>query len=126
MTDSGHTPDTGARGMVVVLSGDLFFGMRIRTTLKGMGFAGTIVTDADAFDRAIGEAGVLLGIVDFNRPIAWEAVAPRERAVPVSAFGAHTDVDGFRAAKEAGVARVISNGSFSEQLPALLERYART
>jgi len=110
--------------MVVVLSGDLFFGMRIRTTLKGMGFAGTIVTDAKAFAAAIAGEDVVLGIVDFNRPVAWDVVAPRERPVPVIAFGAHTDVDGFRAAKEAGVARVISNGSFSEQLPALLERYA--
>ena len=112
------------RGKVVVLSGDLFFGMRIRTTLKGMGFAGTLVTDASAFAEAIGAAGVVLGIVDFNRPVAWDVVAPAGQSVSVIAFGAHTDVDGFRAAKEAGVTRVISNGSFSEQLPALLERYA--
>lgn len=118
-----RAPET-SRGVVVVLSGDLFFGMRIRTTLKGMGFAGRIVTDAKAFAAAIAGEDVVLGIVDFNRPVAWDVVAPRERDVPVIAFGAHTDVDGFRAAKEAGVARVISNGSFSEQLPALLERYA--
>ncbi|MGC4190625.1 MAG: hypothetical protein QM589_05225 [Thermomicrobiales bacterium] len=114
-----------SRGEVVVLSGDLFFGMRIRTTLKGMGFAGKIVTDASAFVEAIDDDGVVLGIVDFNRPVDWSAVAAGSRAVPVIAFGAHTDVEGFRTAKEAGVARVISNGSFSEQLPALLERYAR-
>ena len=116
--------DGAMRGTVVVLSGDLFFGMRIRTTLKGMGFAGMLVTDASAFVGATEEDGVVLAIVDFNRPVDWSTVAPETRSVPVIAFGAHTDVDGFRAAKDAGVARVISNGSFSGQLPALLERYA--
>jgi hypothetical protein len=119
-----RVPEAGNRGTVVVLSGDLFFGMRIRTTLKGMGFAGTIVTTADAFAQAIDGDGMVLGIVDFNRPVAWGTVAAQDRRVPVIAFGAHTDVEGFRAAKAAGVARAISNGAFSEQLPALLERYA--
>ncbi|MGC4105728.1 MAG: hypothetical protein QM753_05130 [Thermomicrobiales bacterium] len=125
MTDDATQVNEVSRGEVVVLSGDLFFGMRIRTTLKGMGFTGRLVTAAPAFDEAIGADGVVLGIVDFNRPVDWDVVSPAARSVPVVAFGAHTDVDGFRAAKEAGVARVISNGSFSEQLPALLERYAK-
>ena len=124
MTDATPTMDT-TRGDVVVLSGDLFFGMRIRTTLKGMGFGAKLVTEPQAFAEAIEAEGVVLGIVDFNRPVAWDVVAPRDRPVSVIAFGAHTDVDGFRVAKDAGVARVISNGAFSEQLPALLERYTK-
>ena len=122
MTDS-TAPATS--GHVVVLSGDLFFGMRIRTTLKGMGYAGTIVTGAPAFAAAMREEDVVLGIVDFNRPVDWTAIAPGSYDVPVIAFGSHTDVEGFRAAKAAGVARTVSNGAFSEQLPALLERYSR-
>jgi hypothetical protein len=46
--------------------------------------------------------------------------------VPVVAFGSHTDVDGFRAAKAAGVARVVSNGEFSRSLADLVAKYART
>lgn len=114
-----------ARGDVVVLSGDLFFGMRIRTTLRGMEFGSRIVTTPAAFAEAVSGDGVVLAIVDFNRPVDWDLVAPTTRPVPVIAFGAHTDVDGFRAAKAAGVTRVVSNGAFSEQLPTLLERYAR-
>jgi hypothetical protein len=43
----------------------------------------------------------------------------------VIAFGAHTDTEGFRKAKAAGVARVIANRSLSEQLPDLIARHAR-
>lgn len=111
--------------MVIVLSRDLFFGMRIRNALKGMGFGGKIVGTEVAFAEAASGGDVVLGIVDFNTTVNWEEIAPSELAVTILAFGAHTDVDGFRLAKAAGVARVISNGAFSEQLPTLLDRYAR-
>jgi hypothetical protein len=112
---------------VAVLSRDLFFGMRIRNALRQMGYATVLAkTEAD-FTGALDDATVVLGLVDFNAPVDWPSLSPTMAAehVPVIAFGPHTDTDGFRRAREAGVTRVISNGAFSQQLPDLVTRYAR-
>ncbi len=111
---------------VVVFSRDLFFGMRIRTTLRQLDYLTVLTKDLPAFDAAMAdpEFPPALGIIDFNQPVSWEFLSSIGSGTPIIAFGAHTDVDGFRAAKEAGVARVISNGAFSKSLPDLLARYA--
>jgi CheY-like chemotaxis protein len=112
---------------IAVLSRDVFFGMRIRNALKQLGYALALVaseTDLEAGMRS----SPALAIVDFNTPIDWDAVAAAigsHADVPVIAFGAHTDTEGFRHAKGAGVARVIANRSLSQQLPDLIARYAR-
>jgi hypothetical protein len=45
--------------------------------------------------------------------------------VPVLVFGSHFDVDGRRAAKAAGVARVLTNGDFHKDMVGFVRRYAR-
>jgi hypothetical protein len=115
------------RCMVAVLSRDLFFGMRIRTSLRALGYVVAIAQDAPAFAAHLvqGDQRACLGIVDFNFPVDWPAVRDSVRqGVPLIAFGPHTDVEGFRAAKLAGVTRVVSNGEFSRSLPDLAQRYA--
>jgi len=117
-----------SKGTIVVLSGDLFFGMRIRTTLRGMGYAGVLTKEATTFTEKLTseEAPACLGFIDFNKPIEWDSLRLAiDSGVPIVAFGAHTNVDGFRMARSAGVTRVISNGSFSSSLPDLIEKYAR-
>jgi hypothetical protein len=118
---------TESRGTVVVLSNDLFFGMRIRTVLRQLGYVVTISKDPFAFQAGLSDADPLpvLGLVDFNQPRDWDALRPAiEIGVPVIGFGSHTDVDGFRAAKAAGVTRVVSNGEFTRSLPDLVAKYA--
>jgi hypothetical protein len=125
-------PDSGEaqppqRCLVAVLSRDLFFGMRIRTSLRALGYVVAIAQDAPAFGAHLvqGDQRACLGIVDFNFPVDWPAVRNAIRqGVPIIAFGPHTDVEGFRAAKLAGVRRVVSNGEFSRSLPDLAQRYA--
>ncbi len=116
-----------ASGLVAVLSTDLFFGMRIRTSLRQLGYAVAIAQDVAMFSRHLqnGDQRAVLGIVDFNFPVDWEAVKETLKVgVPILAFGPHKDVEGFRAAKRAGVARVVANGEFSRSLPDLVRRYA--
>lgn len=116
-----------ARGLVAVLSKDLFFGMRIRTSLRQLGYAVAIAQDVPAFSRHLsnGDQRACLGIVDFNYPVEWDAVSGvMGLGVPILAFGPHKDVDGFRAARKAGVTRVVANGEFSRSLPDLALRYA--
>jgi CheY-like chemotaxis protein len=129
---STPTPDSAAPPSlpaVVVYSQDLFFGMRIRTVVRQLGYAVSITKDAPTLlTHVTSEAGQpVLTLVDFNQPVDWDELTPVLRSgVPVVAFGSHTDVDGFRAAKAAGVARVVSNGEFSRSLADLVAKYART
>lgn len=111
-------------GMVAALSRDVFFGMRIRTVLKKLGYEMKLCkTEQELVEAA---PGAVMILVDFNIPVDWDALIPVvEGEIPVLAFGAHTNVDGFRAAKTAGVTRVVSNGEFSRRLPALLTQYRR-
>jgi hypothetical protein len=115
------------RGTVVVLSNDLFFGMRIRTVLRQLGYVVTITKDPAEFQAGLEgvDQSAVLGLVDFNQPRDWEALQPAiASGVPVIGFGSHTDVEGFRAAKTAGVVRVVSNGEFTRSLPDLVAKYA--
>ncbi len=127
--DTGSPAASGSRGLILVMSGDVFFGMRIRTSLRPLGYDVGIHGDADAFSSAllVEEPRVALGLIDFNRPVDWSALADALGGpVPIIAFGPHKDVAGFRAAREAGVTRVVANGEFSRSLPQLVERYANS
>lgn len=120
-------PQATASRLVAVLSTDLFFAMRIRTSLRQLGYSIAIAQDVPAFSRHLenGDQKACLGIVDFNYPVDWEVLSDVMNAgVPILAFGPHKDVDGFRAAKKAGVTRVVANGEFSRSLPDLAMRYA--
>lgn len=111
-------------GMVSALSRDVFFGMRIRTVLNQLGYEMKLCkTEQELVETA---PDAVVALVDFNIPVDWSALTPiLGSATPVIAFGSHTNVDGFRAAKSAGVTRVVSNGEFSRRLPALLTQYQR-
>lgn len=114
-------------GLVVVLSGDLFFGMRIRTTLRQLGYDVSIVPDVASFTTSLSsdDRRVSLGMIDFNRPVDWNSLTDAlGRGIPIIAFGPHKDVEGFRAARSTGVSRVVANGEFSRSLPQLVEKYA--
>jgi hypothetical protein len=121
--------DTTTRGTIVLLNKDLFFGVRLRQLATDLGFAVAIEKETAAFFARMTGLGdeASLGIVDIGIGVDWE-VATRELAgstVPVIAFGPHLDVDGLRSAKQAGVTRVFSNGDFSRETAAIMERYAR-
>jgi hypothetical protein len=126
-TASAAAPAPGTAGLVAVLSRDLFFGMRIRTSLRQLGYAVAIAQDVPTFSRHLsnGDQRANLGIVDFNFPVDWTAVSDLKTfGVPLLAFGPHKDVDGFRAARAAGVTRTVANGEFSRSLPELARKYA--
>lgn len=126
MSSQDQATSPHGNGRIVALSRDVFFGMRVRTVLRQLGYELALVkTEREAVD-ATADGGTALLLVDFNGAVAWDELTPvLEGDTPVLGFGSHTDVEGFRAAKEAGVSRVVSNGEFSRRLPELIEQYRR-
>jgi hypothetical protein len=125
-------PDaTNDRGEIVVLNRDLFFGVKIGNTLRGLGYRVSFVPTTAAFVERLdaGDATPVLGIVDMGAGVDWHAVAAvtgaDEAGTPLLVFGSHLDVEGRRAAKAAGVRRVVSNGDFHRDMVVLVQRYAR-
>jgi CheY-like chemotaxis protein len=121
------TNDSVDKRVFLAMSRDLFFGMRTRTVIRKLGHELTLVDTEEKLLDSLRSGQPSLVIIDFNQPVAWERLRPLlDSDVPVIAFGAHTDVDAFRAARAAGVDRVTSNGDFSRRLPELIESYAKT
>lgn len=116
---------------VLVLNRDLLFGSRIRSALKTIGMATTLVPDSATFATQLREraSDVGIAIIDLNGEVDWAVIEPVLRdasvEVPVLAFGPHVDAERLRAAKAHGVTRVVSNGQFHKDLVSLVERYRR-
>jgi hypothetical protein len=118
--------------LAVVLNRDLFFGSRIRSALKSLGLEARFVTTAEQFVDALREQpdSVAIGIVDMNGVVAWDVIRevlskPNGDGVPTLAFGPHVDIESRRAAKAAGVTRLVSNGQFHSDTAGLIEQYRR-
>lgn len=116
--------------VIVVLNRDLFFGVRIANMLRDRGYrvemAPTIERFVDLVQKAIPSPA--LGVIDMTAVSTWSQVnqITGEEMTPLLAFGPHKDVEAFRAAKDAGVNRVVSNGDFHRDMLGMIERYARS
>lgn len=120
------TPDA-TKGTIVALSRDLFFGMRMRTIIRQLDYDIQLVNDEASLMARIEATSPTLVFVDFNKPVDWDTLAPLIASeTPVVGFCSHTNVEGFRAAKAAGVDRTVSNGQFSRMMPELIEKYGRS
>jgi hypothetical protein len=118
--------------LAIVLNRDLLFGSRIRRALAGLGLESRFVATAEQFVSALSQepSSVAIGIIDMNGAVSWDVIrkAPspgRAGLAPTIAFGPHVDVEGRRAAKAAGVTRIVSNGQFHSDMAGLIERYRR-
>jgi PleD family two-component response regulator len=128
MTDSeGRVPT-----LAVVLNRDLLFGSRIRSALKSLGLEARFVATTEQFVGALHEqpSSVAIGIVDMNGAVSWDVIheilsRPNGDSVPTLGFGSHVDVESRRAAKAAGVTRIVSNGQFHSDMVGLIDRYRR-
>ena len=118
--------------LAVVLNRDILFGSRIRSALSSVGLEARFVTTAEQFVGALREQpdSVAIGIIDMNGAVSWNVVGeellqPNGESVPTLAFGPHVDIENRRAAKAAGVMRMVSNGQFHSDMAGLIARYSR-
>lgn len=115
-------------GPILLLIPDVFFAVTVRNTVRRIGYDPHILKTTDDIVVAAGEHQAVLGVVDLaavKSASEWadigELVAD---GLPVLVFGSHKDVEGLRAAKSAGVTRVVSNGQFHREMAPLIQRYA--
>ena len=120
-----------AGGVIVALNRDLMFGALIRNAARALGYEVDFARDTERFVDAIRERTPppVLAVVDMNGPLDWGPIraATADPAVPTPflGFGPHVDVEGRRAAKAAGLDRIVTNGEFHRDAVGLLRRYAR-
>ena len=127
--DPSNAPDANAPE-IVVLNRDLFFGVRIGNALRDAGFRVTFRPSTAPFVAYLRAADppAALGVIDLGAGPDWDEIATvtgESAPSPILVFGPHKDVDGFRAAKAAGITRIVSNGEFHRDMLGLVRRYAR-
>lgn len=129
-TGAAGMREAGGLGTIVVLNVDLMFGVRIGNGLRGLGYGVVFARDGGRFAELVRgtRPAPVLGVIDMNAGIDWSVIAELAAdagvATPLLAFGPHVDVEGRRAAKAAGVDRIVSNGEFHRSMVGLVGRYA--
>jgi hypothetical protein len=118
------------RTLALVLNRDLLFGSRIRSALLALGMQGRFVKDSMQFNAELksNATDVAIAVIDMNGPVEWDLLRDGLSATempPTLAFGPHVDVEGRRAAKVAGIDRIVSNGQFVREMKPLIDRYRR-
>lgn len=124
-------PDGEATPVVVVLNRDLMFGSRIRSSMATLGLQAVVKGDTTAFleaARSLGDRAVI-AIIDMNGRVDWDIIAhalrEEDNLPPVLGFGSHKDIETRRAAKAAGVDRIVSNSQFHADMTGYVQRYRR-
>lgn len=116
-------PEPGA--LLILLDTDLFFVVKVRTTLQHAGYDVATARTLEDFTRRLAADLPALALV--NTALAgvdWRAaiVAARAAHIPVIAFGSHVDLETQRAARQAGATRVIANSKLATDLPDIVAR----
>lgn len=103
---------------------DLFFAVRARDVAAASGCHLTLVKSAAELESILREQPPALAIVDLSVPgLPVGEIVAAAGSVPVLAFGPHMDVAAWKAARAAGVARVVANSTFANRLPLLLNEF---
>jgi hypothetical protein len=117
-----------AGGPILLLIPDVFFAVTVRNAVRRTGYEPHIVKTTDDLVVAAGEQRAALAVIDLSAVRSepeWGDISDLVADdLPVLVFGSHKDVDGLRAAKAAGVTRVVSNGQFHREMVDLIQRYA--
>jgi DNA-binding NarL/FixJ family response regulator len=112
----------GDERVAVLVVPDLMFQPRIEAALRGLGVRAEAVASAPSLDAAL-SGGPALAVIDLHAA-GFDALDAVRRAhaaaVPVLAFGRHTEPATLRAAREAGAQVVVPRSQLVEELPRLI------
>ena len=127
-------PESGG-ALILLLDSDLFFVVKVRTTLQHAGYTVQTARTAADFTRRLAAAAAAAAaaapaLALVNTAIAgqdWRGAitAARAAGIPVIAFGSHVDLETQQQAREAGATRVIANSKLAADLPGIVARTLR-
>lgn len=140
--------------LLVAFVSDLFFSTRIEGAGRIAGFRVHLLERADALpglpaptaargEALSGSTGSLLDWLSQLQPallifdidskaLPWELwiaalkSAPATRRLPVLCYGSHVDTERSARARDVGADAVVGKGRFTQALPQLIQKYART
>lgn len=140
--------------LLVAFVSDLFFSTRIESAARIAGFRVHLLERADALpglpaptpasgEELSGSTGSLLDWLSQLQPallifdidsktLPWELwiaalkSAPATRRLPILCYGSHVDTERSARARDVGADAVIGKGRFTQALPQLIQKYART
>src|SRR5579885_449593 len=110
---------------ILLLERDLFFSVKIRDTLRHLGYETQVARSEEDFGRKLTAGAPALAIVHTGMAgVAWERVIAQAKSagLPTLAFGSHIDLESQQAARRAGADRVISNSKLAKDLPTIVQR----
>jgi CheY-like chemotaxis protein len=121
--------------MIVYCCADLIFATKVRSTADSLGIVTRPVRDApmlqkrlDRVDDGKPNEAVTALLIDLDTGDAGLALIEQAKrhdaTLPVIAFGAHVAVEILEAARQRGADEVMPRGSFTRNLPQLLESLA--
>jgi DNA-binding NarL/FixJ family response regulator len=115
---------------ILLLSDDLFFTSRVAVAADAHGMGLKVARDSVGFETLAHTAAPGLVLIDLGNPgLSIQALLTSLRSAcatmpRVVAYGAHVDVAGLRAAREAGCDLVLPRSAFVEQLPKKMKEWA--
>lgn len=128
MSVSNDERPAAANGLVLVLVPDVFFAVTVRNAVKGIGYEPLVCKKTSELVAIAGQREAMLAVIDLGAvrsQAEWGEIGELTAGgLTTLVFGPHKDVDGLRAAKAAGVTRVVSNGQFHREMSELIARYA--
>src|SRR5579875_638498 len=129
LTPRPPSPDgTRVEELALLLESDLFFVVKVRETLKHLGYRTQTARNLAAFTQH-------LQATDADRPtialvnisahgIDWQEAIRLARAagVPLVAYGSHVETEAQALARAAGATSVIANSKLASDLPGVITR----
>ncbi|MEE2935650.1 MAG: histidine kinase [Planctomycetota bacterium] len=114
--------ESKAQDMVLMLSGDLMFSSRVKSAAERFGkrfrISGRLPDDdVESIDYVIVDLSTRSGLL----PEIVEQCAERCPDAHLLAYGPHVHVDRLKAARDAGISPVLTNGQFDAALATLFQ-----
>lgn len=120
--------------MIVYCCADLIFATKVRSTCETMGAVSRPARNAEMLKNRLDRVddgkpndpvALLLIDLDLGEPALEliQTARSHDPALPIIAWGPHVAIDLLNAAGQAGATEVLTRGSFTAKLPAIVQRF---
>lgn len=120
--------------MIVYCCADLIFATKVRSTCDALGAVSRPARNAEMLQKRLdcvddGKANEPVALVLIDLDIGESALdliataRNHDADLPIISWGPHVAVDLLNAAAQAGASQVMTRGSFTKELPQIIERF---